>query len=95
MRVATRTKAEDSQETKSFETLYAALEERARRLEQGNLSLEDSLKLYEEGAAVVAELRTVLDAAELRVRTVRGQVDSDDNQFREPEAEYEAFESDE
>lgn len=93
--MATRTKAEESQGTQSFEALYAALEERARRLEQGNLSLEDSLKLYEEGAAVVAELRTVLDAAELRVRTVRNQVDSDDNQFREPEAEYDAYEADE
>ena len=93
--MATRTKAEESQGTQSFETLYAALEERARRLEQGNLSLEDSLKLYEEGAAVVAELRTVLDAAELRVRTVRSQVDSDDNQFREPEAEYDVYEADE
>lgn len=93
--MATKTKVAESQETTSFETLYASLEERARRLEQGNLSLEDSLKLYEEGAALVAELRTLLDAAELRVRTVRGQMEGDDNQFREPEAEYDADEADE
>jgi exodeoxyribonuclease VII small subunit len=55
----------------SFEELYAALEEKARKLEQGNLPLEESLKLYEEGAALADRLRAILAAAELRIRNVR------------------------
>ena len=51
----------------AFEELYTALEEKARRLEQGNLPLEESLKLYEEGAALVHRLREILDSAELRL----------------------------
>ena len=54
----------------SFEALYAALEEKARKLEMGNLPLEESLALYEEGAAVAARLREILAAAELRIQTV-------------------------
>jgi len=72
----------------TFEELYAALEEKARRLEQGNLPLEESLKLYEEGVALADRLRETLEAAELRVRTLQARVDEDRAQFREVEAEY-------
>jgi exodeoxyribonuclease VII small subunit len=59
-----------SEAESSFEELYAALEEKARKLEQGNLPLEESLKLYEEGAALADQLRAVLASAELRIRNV-------------------------
>ena len=59
----------------SFEELYAALEEKARRLEQGNLPLEDSLRLYDEGAALVDALRKILEGAELQVKTLQGRLD--------------------
>ena len=72
----------------SFEKLYAALEEKARRLEQGNLPLEDSLRLYEEGAALVDALRTILEGAELQVKTLQGRLDEEEAQLREVEAEY-------
>ena len=72
----------------NFESLFAALEEKARRLEQGNLPLEESLKLYEEGAALADRLRQILEAAELRVRTVRGQIEDEQAQLREVEVEY-------
>jgi exodeoxyribonuclease VII small subunit len=65
-------------ETTTFETLFASLEEKARRLEQGNLPLDESLKLYEEGAALADRLREILAAAELRVRTVQRRFESDD-----------------
>ena len=71
-----------------FETLYSRLEEKARRLEQGNLGLEESLKLYEEGAALVDRMREMLDGAELRMRTVQRRYDDDDRQLREVESEY-------
>ena len=68
--MAARAKAKaESEET--FEALYGALEEKARALEQGNLPLEESLKLYEEGAALAAKLREVLGAAELRIQQVQ------------------------
>lgn len=51
----------------TFESLYAALEEKARRLEQGNLPLEESLRLYDDGAKLVDQLRTILEKAELQV----------------------------
>ena len=72
----------------SFEELYAALEEKARRLEQGNLPLEDSLRLYDEGAALVDALRKILEGAELQVKTLQGRHDEEEAQLREVEAEY-------
>jgi exodeoxyribonuclease VII small subunit len=72
----------------SFEDLFAALEEKARRLEQGNLPLEDSLRLYEEGAGLVDKLRAILEGAELRVRTLQTRLEADESELREVEAEY-------
>ncbi|MFN0096383.1 MAG: exodeoxyribonuclease VII small subunit [Dehalococcoidia bacterium] len=61
----------------TFESLYAALEETARKLEQGNLPLEESLALYEQGAGLVAKLRALLEGAEARIQTVHRQFDGD------------------
>jgi exodeoxyribonuclease VII small subunit len=72
----------------SFEELYSALEEKARRLEQGNLPLEDALRLYEEGAALAEKLRGILGQAELRIERLRVQLDEDRSQLREIEAAY-------
>ncbi len=72
----------------SFEELFAALEEKTRRLEQGNLSLEEALKLYEEGAGLADRLRATLDAAELRVEKLQTRLDGDREQLREIEATY-------
>ena len=76
----------------TFEALYAALEEKARKLEQGNLPFEASLKLYEEGAKLVDQLRVILEKAELQVRTLQGRMDEDEFHLREVEAGYEADE---
>ena len=73
---------------KTFEQLYAALEEKARKLEQGNLPLEASLKLYEEGAAIADDLRKILEGAELKVRTLHVRLEDDRAQIREVEADY-------
>jgi exodeoxyribonuclease VII small subunit len=73
---------------KTFEELYAALEEKARKLEQGNLPLEESLKLYEEGATLVHRLREILDGAELRVKQLQGRLQEDEQVLQEVEAEY-------
>jgi len=72
----------------TFEELYAALEEKARRLEQGNLGLEESLKLYADGASIVEALRVILEAAELQVKTLQGRLEADVSGLREVEGEY-------
>ncbi len=55
----------------SFEALVAQLEERARKLEEGNIPLEEALATYEEGAALVERLRKILDDAELRIQRIQ------------------------
>ncbi|MFN5058613.1 MAG: exodeoxyribonuclease VII small subunit [Chloroflexota bacterium] len=45
----------------------------AAQLEQNSLSLEDSLALYQRGAALVEQSRAVLDQAAIRLREIRGE----------------------
>ncbi len=54
----------------SFEEAYERLNEMAGKLEKGNLSLEDSLALYEEGMLLSQHCESLLDKAELRVSQV-------------------------
>lgn len=55
----------------TFEQLYAKLEERVGKLEQGGLSLEDSIALYEEGMQLARECQERLDEAELKITKLR------------------------
>ncbi len=50
-----------------FEEAYKRLTETTGQLERGNLSLEESLALYEEGVALARHCETLLDKAELRI----------------------------
>lgn len=50
-----------------FETSLKKLEELVRRLEEGSLSLDDSLKAFEEGVKHAAFCSGKLDEAERRV----------------------------
>lgn len=52
----------------SYEEAFAQLEAILARLEGGDLPLEESLQLYEQGAALAQLCTTLLDNAELRVR---------------------------
>jgi exodeoxyribonuclease VII small subunit len=54
----------------SFEEAYERLNETAARLERGNLSLELSLALYEEGVLLSQHCENLLNKAELRVSQV-------------------------
>lgn len=55
----------------SFEALYRKLEETVEKLEQGGLSLEDSIALYEEGMRLAKRCQELLDEAELRITRLR------------------------
>lgn len=61
------------EESKSFEASMQRLEEIVRTMERGELPLEESLKLFEEGTALVRSCGKLLDEAELKiVRLMKG-----------------------
>jgi len=55
----------------SFEELYRRLEETVAKLEEGGLTLNQSLALYEEGMALAQRCQEMLDAAELKVKRLK------------------------
>lgn len=60
--------AELNQDELTYEEAYARLEQILESLEAGDLPLEESLSLYELGAALSTYCARKLDEAELRVR---------------------------
>lgn len=59
-------------EEMSFEDALAALEEVVRKLEGGQVPLEQSIDLYERGEALRKHCEARLGAAELRVEKIVG-----------------------
>lgn len=55
------------EQPKDFESALAGLEARVRQLEAGDLPLEESLRVFEEGMAEVAFCRKKLEEAEQKV----------------------------
>lgn len=58
----------NNNENITFEEAVARLEQIVRCMEEGKLSLDDSLKAFEEGIALVRFCNGKLDTAEQRVR---------------------------
>jgi exodeoxyribonuclease VII small subunit len=56
--------------TLTFEQALAELEQIVARLESGQAPLEDSIRMYERGAALKAHCETRLEAARLRVEKI-------------------------
>jgi exodeoxyribonuclease VII small subunit len=54
----------------TFEQAYAQLEEIVARLESGDLTLDESVALYERGQQLARLCGDKLDAADLRVRQI-------------------------
>lgn len=59
-------------EEASFESTLARLNDIVERLERGELALEDSLGLFEEGIRLARTAQARLDAAEKRVEELLG-----------------------
>lgn len=55
---------------KSFEENMLRLEQIVRTLERGDAPLEESLKLFQEGTALVTSCGKLLDEAELTVKKI-------------------------
>lgn len=69
-----------------FEENLTALESVVDRLERGDLSLEESVKLFEDGVKLSTACKTELDAAEGRVQLL---VDQGKGQMAAAELEVE------
>jgi exodeoxyribonuclease VII small subunit len=57
-------------QSKTFEMQLAALEQVVRELERGDLPLEESLKLFEEGVRLSRECQERLSQAERRIEVL-------------------------
>lgn len=55
---------------KTFEENMQRLEQIVRAMEKGDVPLEDSMKLFQEGTGLVAACSKLLDDAELQVRKI-------------------------
>ena len=60
----------DTPETLSFEDSFSELDTIVRRLESGELPLEESVALYERGRLLAAHCQRLLDGAELCITQV-------------------------
>ncbi len=54
--------------TQSFEQAMKRLEEISRKLESGDIALDDSIKLYEEGIKMIEFCQTKLNEAEKKIQ---------------------------
>jgi exodeoxyribonuclease VII small subunit len=68
----------------SFEDLYRQLEEKVALLEQGGLSLDDSLAAYEDAVGLAQQCQQMLDQAELRITRLRESIAAPDAYVAEP-----------
>ena len=59
----------------TFEESMGRLEQIVRAMEQGNVPLEESLKLFQEGTELVRSCGKLLDEAELQVKKVMTDAD--------------------
>ena len=70
-------------EALTFEQAISQLEALVEQIESGEVGLEEALKQYEHGIALIGRCKTVLDAAETRIteltRNARGDLAIDGN----------------
>ena len=59
-----------NQQNKTFEESMSRLEQIVRAMEQGNVPLEESLKLFQEGTELVRTCGKLLDDAQLQIQKV-------------------------
>ena len=76
-----------NQNNKTFEENMQRLEQIVRAMERGDVPLEESLKLFQEGTALVEKCGKLLDDAELQVKKISAGADG---KPVEGEFEYEA-----
>ncbi len=66
-----------NEKNKSFEENMQRLEQIVRAMERGDVALEESLKLFQEGTGLVAQCSKLLDDAELQVKKISANADAE------------------
>ena len=59
-----------NQENQTFEASMARLEQIVRAMERGDVALEESLKLFQEGTELVRNCHKLLDDAQLQIKKI-------------------------
>ena len=59
-----------NEKNKSFEQNMARLEQIVRAMERGDVALEESLKMFQEGTELVRSCNKLLDEAQLQVKKI-------------------------
>ena len=54
----------------TFEQALAKLEEIVQQIEQGQVSLEESISKYAEGTSLIRQCRTILESAEKKIQVL-------------------------
>ncbi len=78
-----------------FEAQYRQLEAAVAKLEEGDLTLEESLALYEDGMKLAKQCQELLKDAELRVTKLQEQFADGLGAVREDAEDYETQPEDE
>ncbi len=60
-----------TKEKQTFEQAMSRLEKIVESIEQGRIGLEDSIKQFEEGMALIKHCRAVLTDAELKIQQLQ------------------------
>ncbi len=56
--------------TETYETKIEQLKNIIEKIEDGNTSLDESMRLYEQGATLIKQCETLLADAELKITTL-------------------------
>ena len=64
-----------NQSNQTFEASMARLEQIVRAMERGDVALEESLKLFQEGTELVRNCQKLLDEAQLQVMKIMSAAD--------------------
>lgn len=59
-----------NQENQTFESSMTRLEQIVRAMERGDVALEESLKLFQEGTQLVRNCQKLLDNAQLQIKMI-------------------------
>ena len=59
-----------SKKNKTFEESMVRLEQIVRAMERGDVALEESLKLFQEGTELVRSCQKLLDEAQMQVKMI-------------------------
>ena len=64
-----------NQQNQTFEASMSRLEQIVRAMERGDVALEESLKLFQEGTELVQRCSKLLDDAQLQIQKVTAGMD--------------------